>query len=174
MPSKTIVQHALFPERGWSTRVEHYTEELLYNKSIQCLRPLIYWAPTLVNDKDSNQSPGRIPMSQPIRIWGWGYPKLPVTSPHPRDPGCGRLDGNWTPRISLPPAVAVVLLVLAIAAMLMAVSVPFHHLRQRRCRRLHCCLTLVRHLELREPASAPRYIGGSYWTRGTCDIFWVL
>lgn len=150
----------LFPRKRLKhTSVERYTEEL-YNKSTECLRPLIYWAPTPVNDKESNQSPGRTPMSQPIRIWGWGYTKLPVTSPHPRDPGCRRLDGNWTPRILLPPVVAVVLLVLAIAAVLMAVSVPFHHVRPRRCRRLHCCLTLIRHLELREPASAPRYMGG--------------
>lgn len=128
----------------------------------------------LANDKESNQSPGRISMLLPIRTWGWGYTKLPVTSPHPRDPGGGRLDRNWTPRISLPPVAAVVLLVLAVAAVLMAVSVPFHHLRPRRGRRLHCCLTLVRHLEFQKPASAPHYMGGPYWTRATGAVFWVL
>lgn len=48
----------------------------------------------LKNDKDSNQSPGRIPISQPITIWGRGYTKLPVSSPHPKDPGCGGLNRN--------------------------------------------------------------------------------
>lgn len=81
---------------------------------------------------------------------------------------------NWTTMISLPPVVADVLLVLAIAAVLMAVSIPFHHQWQRRCRQLHCCLTLIRHLGLREPDSAPRYMEGSYWIGEIRAVFWVL
>lgn len=106
---------------------------------------------------------------------GAGLHAAPGDFPAPQRPRvCGGLAGNPTSRISLPPVVAVVLLVLAVAAVLMAVPIAFHHLLERRCQRLHCCLTLVRHLEVRAPASAPRYMVASYWPRGTGAEFWDL
>ena len=41
-----------------------------------------------------------------------------------------------------------VLLLLAIAAVLLGLSIPFHHLQQWKCQWFHCCITLIHLLEL--------------------------